>query len=91
MECLDQTSLVPTGRCTQLGGAPYYGTYVGYHFDSFAITEFEKLAEQVLADHKELLRDGPNALHFAEILDVFVSAGWPRAMQIVTLLDKAIR
>jgi len=41
-------------------------------------------------DPKEVLRESTNALYFAEILDVFVSAGWPDATQIVTRLDAAI-
>jgi KaiC/GvpD/RAD55 family RecA-like ATPase len=67
------------------------GRTFGYQFDSFAIGEFVKFSEQFLADHKELLRESTNALYFAEILDVFVSAGWPDATQIVTRLDAAIR
>jgi hypothetical protein len=67
------------------------GRTFGYQFDSFAIGEFVKFSEKFLADHKELLRESTNALYFAEILDVFVSAGWPDATQIVTRLDAAIR
>jgi KaiC/GvpD/RAD55 family RecA-like ATPase len=67
------------------------GRTFGYQFDSFAIGEFVKFSERLLADHKELLRESTNALYFAEILDVFVNAGWPDATQIVTRLDAAIR
>ena len=31
------------------------------------------------------------SLRFAEILDVFVSAGWPQATQIVLRMDAAVR
>jgi KaiC/GvpD/RAD55 family RecA-like ATPase len=67
------------------------GRTFGYEFDSFAIREFVKFSEKLLADYKDLLRESTNALYFAEILDVFVNAGWPDATQIVTRLDAAIR
>ena len=67
------------------------GRTFGYHFDELAIGEFVKFAEKLLADHKETLRDPANAVHFGEVLDVFVSAGWPAATQIVTRLDAAVR
>ncbi len=67
------------------------GRTFGYHFDELAIGEFVKFAEKILADHRELLRDPTNAVRFGEILDVFVSAGWPAATQIVTRLDAAVR
>lgn len=67
------------------------GRTFGYHFDELAIGEFVKFAEKLLADHKETLRDPVNAVHFGEVLDVFVSAGWPAATQIVTRLDAAVR
>jgi uncharacterized protein (DUF1778 family) len=56
-----------------------------------AIGEFVKFAEKVLADHREVLRDETSAVRFAEILDVFVRAGWPAATQIVLKMDAAIR
>jgi hypothetical protein len=67
------------------------GRTFGYHFDELAIGEFVKFAEKLLADHKETLRDPANAVYFGEVLDVFVSAGWPAATQIVTRLDSAVR
>jgi hypothetical protein len=67
------------------------GRTFGYHFDELAIGEFVKFAEKILADHKEILRDPTNAVLFGEILDIFVSAGWPAATQIVTRLDAAVR
>jgi hypothetical protein len=56
-----------------------------------AIREFARFSEKILADYKELLRDKGNATRFAEILDVFVEAGWPAATQIVLTMDEAVR
>jgi len=67
------------------------GRTLGYQFDQMAIGEFVSFAEKILADHKELLREEVNAVYFAEILDVFVSAGWPQATQIVLRMDAAVR
>jgi hypothetical protein len=59
------------------------GRILGYQFDAMAIGQFVLFAERLLADYKSLLREDENALSFAEILDVFVDAGWPQATQIV--------
>lgn len=67
------------------------GRTFGYQFDQMAIGEFVGFAEKILADHKALLREEVNAVRFAEILDVFVSAGWPQATQIVLRMDAAVR
>jgi hypothetical protein len=63
----------------------------GYAFDALAIQPFVQFAEKMLADHKDILREGNNAVYFAEILDAFVSAGWPIATQFVMRLDAALR
>jgi hypothetical protein len=67
------------------------GRTLGYQFDQMAIGEFVGFAEKILADHRALLREEVNAVRFAEILDVFVSAGWPQATQIVLRMDAAVR
>jgi hypothetical protein len=67
------------------------GRTLGYQFDQMAIGEFVTFAERMLADHRQLLREEPNAIRFAEILDVFVGAGWPDATRIVLRMDSAVR
>jgi hypothetical protein len=67
------------------------GQTFGYQFDQMAIHEFALFAERILADYKELLREEANAVRFAEILDVFASAGWPEATRIVLRMDAAVR
>lgn len=67
------------------------GRTLGYQFDQMAIGEFVGFAEKILVDHRALLREEVNAVRFAEILDVFVSAGWPQATQIVLRMDAAVR
>ena len=62
-----------------------------YHFDSLAIKEVVELVEQSLADHKELLKDPSVATALGEILDIFVRAGWPEALQLTFRLDQAVR
>jgi len=46
---------------------------------------------EIASDYKELLRDKESAIQFAEILDVFVSAGWPDAPRLVFRMDAAVR
>jgi AAA domain len=67
------------------------GRTFGYQFDQMAIQEFVRFAESILADHKALLHEEVHAVRFAEILNVFVSAGWPQATRIVMRMDAAVR
>ncbi|HXN24679.1 MAG TPA: hypothetical protein VOA41_18250 [Candidatus Dormibacteraeota bacterium] len=64
---------------------------MSYHFDSDSIQEIVKLVEHVLADHRDVLREPPIAKDLGEMLDLFVSAGWPQAMSLTFRLDEAIR
>lgn len=64
---------------------------MSYQFDSMAISEAVKLVERVLADHKDVLRDNGAANALGTILDIFVRAGWPQALQLTFTLDQAIR
>jgi hypothetical protein len=64
---------------------------LSYQFDSMAISEVVKLVEQSLADHKQVLKDSSVAEALGEILDIFVRAGWPDALQLTFKLDQAVR
>jgi hypothetical protein len=50
-----------------------------------------KLVERVLADHKDVLRTPEAANAIGEMLDTFVTAGWPTAMTLTFRLDEAVR
>lgn len=56
-----------------------------------AIGETVNLVERTIADHHELLRKTEIATAITEILDSFVQAGWPAAVQLVMRLDTALR
>lgn len=64
---------------------------LSYQFDSMAIGELVKLVDQILADHKDILKDEQTATAVGEMLDIFVRAGWPQAMQMTFRLDDAVR
>jgi hypothetical protein len=64
---------------------------MSYHFEPDSIEEIVKLVEHVLADHRDVLRDPPIAKDLGDMLDLFVSAGWPQAMNLTFRLDEAIR
>ena len=50
-----------------------------------------KLVDKILADYKDLLRDNGAASALGAILDIFVRAGWPQALQLTFTLDRAMR
>lgn len=91
MESLIHLLTVSPERILKLTWFLITGRTFGYEYDHMAIQEFVRFAEKLLADHRELLRDGTNAVRFAQILDVFVRVGWPRATQIVLQMDSALR
>ena len=91
MESFNHLLAVNPERILKLTQRLITGRTFGYEFDQMAIGEFVKFAEKFLADHRELLRDGTSAVRFADILDVFVRAGWPAATQIVLQMDSAVR
>jgi hypothetical protein len=62
-----------------------------YQFDPLAVEEMVKLVEHVLADHREVLRETATANALGEMLDTFVSVGWPQAMNLTFKLDQAVR
>jgi len=64
---------------------------MSYHFEPDSIEEIVKLVEHVLADHRDVLREPTIAKDLGEMLDLFVSAGWPQAMSLTFRLDEAIR
>jgi hypothetical protein len=66
-------------------------TKFSYQYDRLAIDEMTKLVERVLADHKDVLRSPEAANAIGEMLDTFVTAGWPAAMTLTFRLDEAIR
>jgi len=67
------------------------GPRLGYEFDQMAKDQVVQLAERILADHREMLSDPQNAARLGDIIDIFVSAGWPQATRLVMQLDSAIR
>jgi len=64
---------------------------MSYQYDSLAVAEMVKLVERVLADYKDVLRDRDVANALGTILDIFVRAGWPQALQLTFSLDRAVR
>ena len=63
----------------------------GYQLDSLAIREVVSLVEVCLADFKEILRDKKTILSLMNILNLFVKAGWPEAIQLAIRLDEVWR
>ena len=62
-----------------------------YQFDSMAVREVVKLVESILADHRGDVRDQESLEHLLDLLDIFVNAGWPEALNMVWRLDEVFR
>lgn len=62
-----------------------------YQFDQDAVSLAIRLVDRVLADYKDLMLDSAAADAVGQLLDIFVRAGWPQAVQTVIRLDRAVR
>lgn len=67
------------------------GASSGYAFDSIAAREVTELVEELLSDHRELLRDGEPLADLMLLLDTFVAAGWADAQHLVFRLEEIFR
>ncbi|NQU63342.1 MAG: hypothetical protein HQ517_03520, partial [SAR324 cluster bacterium] len=65
--------------------------YWNYHLDSMGIREVVSLTEKLLADHKDLLQNDQSLSDLLNMLDVFVTAGWPEAVNLIWRLDEVFR
>jgi len=64
----------------------------GYQQESLAIDLIVKVVNMVLADFRPLLRDDQEMrAAMVSILDIFVEAGWPQAIQLTYRLDEIFR
>ena len=63
----------------------------GYNLDSLAMKEVVKLVEAILADHRSEIQDAASIDCLLNLLDAFVEAGWPDALQLVWRLDEIYR
>ena len=62
-----------------------------YNLDSMALGEVVKLVESILADYRDKVQDEVSVNHLLEVLDAFVEAGWPEALNLVWRLDEIYR
>ena len=62
-----------------------------YNFDSLPIKDIVDLVEVILADYRHEVRDEQSLADLVALLDVFVDAGWPEALNLVWRLDEVYR
>lgn len=62
-----------------------------FNLDSLALGEVVKLVESILADYREEIQDDASINNLLGLLDAFVEAGWPEALQLVWRLDEIYR
>jgi hypothetical protein len=53
--------------------------------------EIVKLVEAILADYRDAVQDDNSVKSLLTILDAFVEAGWPQALNLVWRLDELYR
>ena len=63
-----------------------------FTFESLAADRVVEIVEQYLAEERSMFRDDDEVLEtLMDLLDMFVEAGWPKAMLLTYRLDEAVR
>ncbi len=63
-----------------------------YQFESLAVDVIVGIVKRFLASYQHLLRERQDCRHaLIEILDTFVAAGWPAALEITYRLEEIYR
>lgn len=64
----------------------------GYHREHLATGLVVDLANRIFADHRPMLQDHKDTREaMDQLLDIFVKAGWPQAIQLTYRLDEIFR
>jgi len=62
-----------------------------YTLDPIAIKEVVDLIQTCMADYKEIFQDNRNLQNLKELLNIFIKAGWPEAIQLAINLNEIWR
>lgn len=62
-----------------------------YNLDSMAMGQVVKLVESILTDYRDKVQGEESITRLLELLDAFVAAGWPEALNLVWRLDEIYR
>ncbi|MCP5488593.1 MAG: ATP-binding protein [Verrucomicrobia bacterium] len=79
---------VVLGMATRVVKASLSGSF---QFDSMAVREVVSLVESILSDHRVDARDQESLQYLLDLLDIFVDAGWPEALNLAWRLDEVFR
>jgi hypothetical protein len=82
----------PAGVLLLAGDVVRAGAQYGYQYEPLAEGIIVKIVEQYLAEYRQVIREHPGC-HAAimDILDVFVSVGWPSAHRLTYHLSEIYR
>ncbi len=84
--------LDPRGVFLRIHRVVSAGQQAGYQYESMAADLIVWLVERYLAEHRTLLQEDKDCRKaLIEVLDVFVSAGWPSARRLAYRLDEIFR
>lgn len=67
------------------------GKLHNYQAESLGADQFVRMIGRAIADHKELFDEQSRRVRLVEVLEVFVSAGWPAARRLLYRLPEALR
>jgi len=62
-----------------------------YTTDSQAVAEMVKITEKLLADHRGLLLEDGAFQNLLDLLDMYITTGWPAALELLWKLDEIFK
>jgi hypothetical protein len=78
----------PRGVFRRIAAAVRAGERGGYQYESLAVQVIVRITERYLADHRHLFAEHDDCRRdLVDILDAFVRAGWPEALQLTYRLS----
>jgi hypothetical protein len=82
----------PAGVFLLIGKAVLAGRLWSYHFEDQAVELVVRIIRTYIAEHRSIFEKNADCLHvLRELLDLFITAGWPSARIVAYRVDEVFR
>jgi hypothetical protein len=82
----------PAGVFLLVGRAVLAGRLWSYHFEDQAVELVVRIIRTYIAEHRSIFEKYPDCLRvLRELLDLFITAGWPSARTVAYRVDEVFR
>jgi hypothetical protein len=75
-----------------IGNSVLAGRLWSYHFEDLAVELVVRIIRTYIAEHRSIFEKNPDCLRvLRELLDLFITAGWPSARIVSYRVDEIFR